>query len=124
MLLWGGNLSATVPPNERALKLEALKKEFPAHVAGKVTKKSDPAIQACYEKYSSLVAGANEDNLPGDIIRLRQMIDGDLVQIPYQLGNSPALTAASRHALTQNVRWLQERMVPYLHRLETFQKGN
>jgi glutamate racemase len=106
----------------RAAALEKLKREFPAHVAGPVTPKSDPAIQACWNKHRGIVQGMTLDNLAGQINQLRVEVDRDLALTPVDMERAGTQSSV-RHAMQQNIIWLRQKVVPYLRRLEQFQRG-
>lgn len=104
--------------------LERLKREFPGHVSGQVTKQSDPIIQHCYDKYRSLVMGFTMDSLADDIGEMRNQIYKDtpiLENITKE--KSRVVTSQMRFAAKQNISWLNLKLIPYLRRLESLQRG-
>lgn len=108
---------------ERAERLEQLKREFPAHIAGPVTDTTDPLIRKCYFKYRDQVGRLTMSNLPEVLGKIRETLDVD-ISVPgqWQTGKN-VRHASSMYAERQNLAWLKSKLLPYVQRLEQFQRG-
>jgi hypothetical protein len=62
------------------------------------------------------------ENLADQINRLRVEIDRDLRLTPLDMQRENT-KSSTRHAMQQNMTWLRQKVTPYLHRLEQFQRG-
>jgi hypothetical protein len=99
-------------------QLEAVKKQFPAHIAGTVTAKSHPEVQQCWKNYYDHVQRLTPDNLAQEVIRLSSALDREIYRYTRLAEDADnPLGGAGRHAARQNANWLRQRMVPYVRRL-------
>lgn len=106
--------------------LENLKSQFPTHVAGPITDKSDPAVQQCWNKYHKQVMALTESNLSATVKRMQDQATHEFTDIEIRLRRDQerrVMTAANKHAEQQNVAWLKQKLIPYLKRLAQFQRG-
>ena len=117
-------LATSGAAQDRAAQLEALKGQFPSHVAGPITDRSDPAIQRCYNKYKSRVDRLTVDNLAEEIYRLQEAATDEFTFTERRLRNNRGvLDASGKHAEQQNANWLKQKLIPYLKRIVQFQRG-
>jgi hypothetical protein len=105
-------------------RLTQLKREFPGHPAGEVTNKSNPAVIQCWRKYHDRVGALTMDNLPQQIQRLKDDAAQELSEIEYRLEDPKnRIKASTRAAEGQNRDFIKLRFIPYLKRIEQFQRG-
>lgn len=108
----------------REQRLEELRLQFPEHVSGIVTEKSEAHVQVCYKKYRNLVFALRLEALPEQIVSLERHVSADIHQSEYLLRNSAVeLSEPERIGVRQNITWLQQRVTPYLKRLSQFQRA-
>ena len=112
-------LAADATPRER--QLQQLKAQFPSHVAGPVTDKSEAHVQACYRKYRDSVMGLRLEDLAERVTELRREIDYDISFADLEIERSKL--ESEKHGIRQNVSWLREKLTPYVNRLAQFQRG-
>jgi hypothetical protein len=123
LTLVAGSSAAT--PAERAAKLEALKKEFPAHSAGPINEKTDPAIGEIFFKYKKMVSEIELQDLEADFERLRSNAEMELRDLEQwnKLEQDTAMNAGKRVRL-QNVEWIKTKLQPYIKKLGVFVFSN
>lgn len=103
-------------------QLDAMKAQFPKHVAGKVTPRSEPLVQQMYEKYKKRVEKITIDSLSKDVIWLTDHVRDDIRSSAWGR-NEGRLTQSQRHAHEQNESWLKQKMLPYVQKLAQIQRG-
>lgn len=117
----------------RAQTLETLKRNFPSHISGPVTPKSDPLIQECFNAYRKRVSSMTMESLADDINDLRRSMEIMIARYEYLSDRSNSKdpewklamqTPSMRAAIAANLSWLKSKMRPYVARLESFQRGN
>ena len=105
-------------------RLEKLKKEFPAHVAGANLEKAHPVVRQCYEEVKRRADALSEDRLAHQMIELAQHVDW---AVGYNEGGARAADnafgAAGRTAAKRNAYWLKERVKPWLRRVANVAQG-
>lgn len=108
----------------REAQLEQLKRAFPTHVAGEVTERSDPAVIQCFTKYRRRVVGLKMDGLATALQRIKDDAAWELREIETRLHHWRSWPkSSSRHAEQQNGNWIRQKLIPYLNRLQQFQRG-
>lgn len=107
----------------KAARLEKLKGEFPAHVAGAITERTDSTVRACYFKFKGLVDRLTETNMADEVARLRAALDEDLYFLDRLRAHNDEKSPATRTARRQNEAWLRQRVRPYVARIERLQRG-
>lgn len=109
---------------DRSAALAALKKQFPAHIAGPVTEKTHPEVQVMWEIYRNIIDRMTLESMPKDLVRLSHKIDYDTSRADDRAADSRnPFGSAGRNAARQNAQWLRQKVTPYLRRLVQFQKG-
>lgn len=104
--------------------LAALKKQFPGHTAGPVTERSDPAIIQCYRKYEARVAALALDSLPLAIQRLKDDAAQEVREIEWRLQDPKnRIKSSTRFAEEKNGTWLKQKLIPFIKRIEQYQRG-
>jgi hypothetical protein len=99
-------------------QLEAVKKQFPPHIAGEVTAKSHPEVQQCWKNYYNHVQRLTTENLAREVLSLSSAIDREIYYYTRLAEDAEnPLGGPGRHAARQNANWLRQRMVPYVRRL-------
>ena len=119
-LLTAGSTSAA---ESRAAQLEAFKRQFPDHVAGTVTEKSDVTVQRFWRKYHDAVQALDLATLAEKIESIRQNLSTDILFSDRER-TRPTNSARAQHAAEQNIIWMRQKLIPYLQRLEQFQRGH
>ncbi|MBI5768885.1 MAG: hypothetical protein HZA93_13895 [Verrucomicrobia bacterium] len=120
-LIFAGSLVAAPT---RAEQLEILKKQFPPHVSGKVTGSSDAVSQRYFAKYQSAVDALRLETLATQLLTLRESAHTDIIELErMQTNANKTFSQNTRTAARRNVSWIKERVMPYLARLEQFQRG-
>lgn len=115
---------AAAPSGSNSGGLELLKFQFPSHVSGPVTSKSDPIVQAVFLKYERRVQAITSDSLADDVLWLTAQISRDIAFAQRAPENpSNQLTSSQKHAYRQNASWLKQKLLPYVQRLAQFQRG-
>jgi ABC-type iron transport system FetAB permease component len=105
------------------MNLEQLKREFPGHVAGLVTTKSNPAVVQCWNRYHDMVMGLQLDGLPLQIQRIKDQVAQEIREIEQRLSSRGNRIESTRAAEAQNRDWLKLKMVPYIKKIEQAQRG-
>ena len=118
VLLAGAVCSLGADTVGRAERLEKLKAEFPAHVAGAMTEKTDSTVRACYFKFKRLTDRLTDTNLADELAELRKAVDSDLYFLNRLKAHDDERSPATRTARRQNEAWLRQRVGPYVARLE------
>ncbi len=109
---------------DRESSLDALTKQFPAHIAGKINERTDPHIRTCYEKYFRMNEAITEETAAEQIVKMRAAVESDVRSFTWKLEDPKSvLDSPSRQALRQNISWLKQKVVPYLNRLAQQQRG-
>jgi hypothetical protein len=104
--------------------LEALKAQFPPHVAGPVTDKSDAVTQRYFFKYQAIVKGLTPDTVAAQALRMRESAAVDLSRLEsIQRNDNKTYDSNTRAAARKSAVWIRERLMPYLGRLAQFQRG-
>lgn len=108
----------------KAERLEKLKKDFPAHVAGADLEKMHPVNRECFETFKKQADQLSLDILARQVVDMSQRVgwaassndsaarDGDNV-----FGSS------GRSAAKRNAYWLNERVKPWLRRVALVAQG-
>ena len=105
----------------REQQLDQLKAQFPSHIAGPVTEKTEAHVQTCFRKYHNLVMALRLDDLAEQLTELRREIDNDISFADLEIER--AKLESEKHGIRQNVSWLREKLTPYVNRLVQFQRG-
>jgi len=123
-------LQTTAPPiSEAQRRLDNLKVEFPASIAGPVTDRTDPLIRNEWNKWKRNIDNLTLENLPANLGLYREALDREIgiADAAFENGkreNSPNIaTPSMRRAQLQNREWLKFKLRPYLLRLESFQRS-
>lgn len=104
--------------------LEKLKREFPGHVAGPVTAKSNPAVVQCWNKYQREVMSLEAEGLAQQIQRIKDHVAREIEEIEWRLEDPKnRIKSSTRAAEAQNRDWLKLKLVPYIKKLEQLQRG-
>lgn len=104
--------------------LEALKQQFPGHTVGPVTDESDPAIIQCYRKYEGRVAALKVESLPLAIQRLKDDAAQEVREIEWRLQKPRTrIKSSTRFAEEKNGSWLKQKLIPFIKRIEQYQRG-
>ena len=108
------------PPTqrERAVKLDAIKRDFPAHTAGPINDQSKPDIAICYFEIKRAVLRIGSQTISNDFEDIRQDVvyrisRAELVQ---KIAKDSPATANSEEAI--NLSWLKTKVRPYLKQIE------
>lgn len=124
IFLVGCTMAAAATPIDRAIHLEAIKRDFPAHVAGPMSEKTNPSIAILYFGYKKLVAELRINELDFQFERLRQRMIHDL-----EMTQTAKLIDAQQpdpeiDAMRQNEVWLRTKVRPWMLRVEKLIVGN
>lgn len=115
---------ASICARPQSGELEFLKSQFPAHVSGNVTSKSDPLIQRIYSKYEQRVKALTMETLAPEVLDMRRSAENDIFWAEREPKDSDSkMTSSQKHACRQNVSWLKQKFIPYLQRLAQLQRG-
>lgn len=95
-------------------QLDALKKEFPKHVAGPMSETTDPEVAMLYFRYKDNVRKMNVDALEAQFEAMREEMRMDISKVDLERYRAAPLSKGAQ----QNDTWLKTKVRPWLMKLE------
>jgi hypothetical protein len=96
----------------------------PRAVTGAVTDKSDAVTQRYFGKYQRMVDALKMETLAAQLLALRETAHNDILHLRrIESNHNKTFDQNTRTAARNNATWIKSRLMPYIARLEQFQRG-